>query len=106
MLELRAGAFNLYVLGVADELELARVGSVDLLIGLAGGGRFAGTARTLADLDANLALYLPVTDSIVVRELTPEVLLGAVADLLEGGVLDEVFLEVLEEIGLEEVGPS
>ena len=99
MLELRAETFALYVFGVLDELELGRAGSVDLLIELAGGARFAGTARTLADVEANLGLYLPVTDSVVVRELSPEVLLGAVADLLDGGVLDEVFLEVLEEVG-------
>lgn len=99
MLELRAETFILYALGVVDELELAGAGSVDLLVEVAGGGRFAGTARTLADLDANLGVYLPVTDTLIVRELMPEVLLGAVEDLLAGGVLDEVFLEVLEEVG-------
>lgn len=99
MLELQTDAFNLYLLGVHDEEDLAAAGRVDVLLELPSGERFAGTARSLADLDASLSgVYLPVTDTVVVRDLTPDAIVTAVADLLSGGVLDEVFLEVLEEV--------
>jgi|GEM_PF-5418123 len=99
MLELRAEHFNMYALGVSDEQELQHAGAVDVLVELASGERYAGTVRTLADVDAHLTrMYVPVTDTIVVRDLTPDVILTAVYDLLQGGVLDEVFLEVLEQV--------
>lgn len=99
MLELRADTFNAWLLGVSDEQDLAGAGSVDVVVELADGGRYAGTVRTLADIDGHLTgVYLPLTDTVVVRELTGETIATALGDLIEGGVLDEVFLEVLEEV--------
>jgi hypothetical protein len=100
MIELRSDTFNLYLLGVQDDEALAREGTADVIVETLGGERYAGTVRSLAHLDAGLSgVYLPVTDTIVLRELTSDHVCTAVRDLLEGGVLDEVFLEVLEQVG-------
>ncbi|AFZ68250.1 hypothetical protein [Deinococcus peraridilitoris] len=103
MLELRTQHFTLYALGVADEPELAGAGSVDVLVELQGGERFAGTVRTLGSLDSELTAqaFVPVTDSLIVRDLTAQGLVDAVAALLAEDALDEIFLEVLEEIQVE-----
>lgn len=99
MIELRGAVANVFVLGVSDELQLRDAGRADVLVETAGGERYAGTVRTLADVDASLSgIYLPVTDTLVLRELTPDAILPAIEDLINGGVLDEVFLEVLEEV--------
>lgn len=99
MIELRGAVVNVFVLGVGDELELREVGRADVLVETAAGERFAGTVRTLEDVDAALAgIYVPVTDTLILRELTPDTILPAIEDLVNGGVLDEVFLEVLEQV--------
>ncbi|PYE54835.1 hypothetical protein [Deinococcus yavapaiensis] len=99
MIELRGAVANVFVLGVSDEIALREAGRVDVLVETASGERYAGTLRTLDDIDASLTgIYLPVTDTLVLRDLTPDTVLPAIEDLINGGVLDEVFLEVLEEV--------
>lgn len=99
MIELRGAVANVFVLGVTDDIELRQAGRADVLVETAGGERYAGTVRTLADVDAALAgIYVPVTDTLILRELTPDTILPAIEDLINGNVLDEVFLEVLEQV--------
>ena len=79
--------------------------AADTLVEVTDGERYAGTISTAAELTARLiehGTFLPVTDTLLVREFSDDVILQAIRDLLEKGQLDEVFLEVLEDIQVEE----